>query len=87
MEYDHLVKRKRANDNRERLNAGIIAAAIINMARDPDKSEPVSGLDFVPDWKHMAEAQRAGDLTKMTPEQQQAHMLSMFGKRNVKTKG
>ncbi len=88
LEYDALMRRKQANDNRERLNAGIIAAAINNCAPfgDPDR-EAVSPLDYVPDWKHIAEAQRAGDITKMTPEQQQEYLFSMFGKRAVTKKG
>lgn len=83
LEYDALMKRKRQDDNRQRYNAGIVAAQIWNCAPFGDDKRPAhSPLDYVPDWAHLAEAQRNGDLTKMTPQQQQAYMISMFAKAN-----
>lgn len=84
LEYDALMKRKQALDSRERLNAGIIAAAILNSAPfgDPDRA-PVSPFDFVPELKKFADAHRAGDLSQMTPEQQKLYMMNMFFKRKV----
>lgn len=83
LEYDALVKRKQAADNRERLNAGIIAAAVCNTAAfgDPDR-KPVSALDFVPEWKDLAEAS-ATDLRNMSPNQQRAFLSNMFSKKKM----
>lgn len=78
MEYDALVERKRASDNRERFNAGIIAAAIINSVGGVD-GKAVSPVEFVPDYKQIAKAQEI-DLTTMTPIEQRDYLLNTFGK-------
>lgn len=75
--------RKRTADNMTRLNAGIVAAAIINSFR-AENAEPVSPLAFVPDWD-----KKTGptDLTTLSPEEQKNYLMSMFmgaGKRNMK---
>ena len=85
LEYDALIQRKKAADNRERMNAGIVAAAILNSAAfgDPDR-KPVSPLDFVPDYQNI-ERGRADemDLTTLTPLQQKAYLENMFSKRKM----
>ena len=82
LEYDELCKRKRAEDNKARFNAGIVAAAILNSAPfgNPDR-QPASPLDFVPDWKAKAEEAAAFDLRNLSPEDQRQHFMSIFGKR------
>lgn len=85
LEYDALIQRRQSADNRLRLNAGIIAAAVFNCAPfgDPDR-KPVSPFDFVPDWKEIADAERdTEDLSQMTPMQQRDYLMNMFCKRTM----
>lgn len=83
-EFDALCKRKRENDNKDRLNAGIVAAAIYNSAPFGDEGrEPVSPLDFVPEWKKRNNSV-APDLTEMTPEQQKNYFFNIFSKRKFR---
>jgi hypothetical protein len=82
-EYDALSKRKQAERNDARLNAGIIAAAILNSAAfgDPDR-KPVTALDFVPDLKAKVEGSAPRvDMRNWSPEDQRQHFMSIFGKR------
>lgn len=79
-EFDALIQRKQANDNRERLNVGIVAAALYNTALGTEDRTPVSPFDFVPEWKQVVEAEEY-DLTKMTPEQQKIHIMNTLFKR------
>lgn len=84
-QYEALVARKRVQDNKDRLNAGIVAAAVINAFR-AEGQKPISPLEFVPDWKDLA-ANSAPDLTTMSPEEQKNYLMSMFmgaGKGNMK---
>ena len=78
-EYESLLDRKRKNDQREQLMAGIVAASIYNAAPSDGKREAMSPLEFVPELKKMVEDSK--DMRKMTPEQQRDHMLGVFGKR------
>ena len=80
-EYDLLLKRKIQQDNRILYNAGVVAAAVINMARDPEKSEPISPVDFVPDWAKLK--QKPEDVPGET---QLAAVLSVLGNRVVQKK-
>jgi hypothetical protein len=91
LEFDALLKRKKAADNKERFNAAIVAAAVCNTAPfgDPNR-KPVSPLDFVPDWKDANAETAAGketDLTKMSPEEQKNYILAVFGNLVVKKEG
>lgn len=72
--FDSLLKRKRLADNHVRLNAGIVAAAILNSAPGDPNRKPISPLDFVTDW-----APQAPDLSKMSPNQAKEYLLGMFG--------
>jgi hypothetical protein len=84
-QFDELLKRKKLEDNLLRLNAGIVAAAVINSFRAKD-TEPISPLQFVPDWKDKVK-NGPPDLRDMTPEEQKNYMMAMFmggGKRNMK---
>lgn len=78
--FHALVQRRKESDNKERLNAGIIATAVYNTAPfgDPDR-EPVNPLQFVPDWS--PEGERSPDLTTLTPEQQKMYFFNIFSKR------
>ena len=84
LEYYALLKRKHMEDDKLRLNAGFIYAAIHNTAQgDPDR-EAVQPTDIVPSMK---EEERLPDLTQMTPEQQKAHIFNVFmgaGKRSMR---
>jgi len=73
-EFDALVQRKRAEDNRVRLNAGVVAATIQNCTPGDPNREPASPLDFVPDWAKDHKL----DLRRLTPEQQRDHIQAMF---------
>jgi len=73
-EFDALVQRKKAEDNRIRLNAGVVAATIQNCTPGDPNREPASPLDFVPDWAKDHKV----DLRSMTPEQQRDHIQAMF---------
>lgn len=64
--------------------AGIVAAAIYNVAPGDGSREPMSPLEFVPELKKKLED--AQDLRNMTPEQQRDYMLNIFGKRVFKKK-
>lgn len=75
------MKRKVQNENRLLYNAGVVAAAIYNVNRDPEKSEPVSPIDFVPDW--CKDKKKAEDIPG---EVQLAAVLSVLGNRVVKKK-
>jgi hypothetical protein len=83
-EYDVLLKRKQMADDRQRLNAGFIWAAIHNTAYgDPDR-EAKQPTDIVPS---MNKEEPLPDLTKMTPEQQKYYIFRTFqgaGKRNMR---
>ena len=72
-QYDALCKRKRFNDNLALYNAGVVAAAAINVWQE-DPSKRVHPTDFVPDWRRVREE----DLTKMTPEAQRVYLMNMF---------
>ena len=80
LEFDTLLKRKKAADNRVRLNAGIVAAAVLNTAAfgDPNR-KPAHPTDFVPDWK-----KKEKDLTQMSPEEQKFYIMNQFFKRSFK---
>lgn len=74
--FDALLRRKRTADNRAQYNAGLVAAMVHNMLRDP-KSDAVRPSDFVPDWKEKDEVSLSG----MTPEEQKAALTALFSKR------
>ena len=82
LQYEALLSRKQENDNRLRLNAGFVAAAIYNAAPFGDgERKAVSPLDFVPEWQGRAQAEKVIDLREMTPEEQRDYLFSIFGKR------
>ncbi len=80
LEFDTLLKRKKAADNRVRFNAGIVAAAVLNTAAfgDPNR-KPASPIDFVPDWKP-----KEKDLTEMSPQEQKYYIMNQFFKRSFR---
>ncbi len=85
-EYDALLRRKQMEMNHERLNAGIIAAAVYNAAPfQGEERKTVSPLEFVPQWKQESESQEH-DLTKMSPEEQRDYLFNLFGKRVTREK-
>jgi hypothetical protein len=86
------LKRSQLKHNRERLNAGIIAATIVNCAPfgDADR-KAVSPLDYVPDWQNKggssaAPASSGFDMCELTPEQQRRYLLSVFCKKTYTPK-
>ena len=83
-EFEALCNRRRENDNKDRLNAGIVAAAVYNTAPFGDENrEPVSPLDFVPEWKKK-NTSAAPDLTEMTAEEQKMYFFNIFSKRKFR---
>jgi hypothetical protein len=85
-EYDALLRRKQTEMNHERLNAGIVAAAVYNAAPSTNENrKAVSPLDFVPQWKAEVESEEH-DLTKMTPEEQRDYLFNLFGMRVIREK-
>lgn len=74
-EFDALVKRKEAANNRARYNAGLITAAVLNTAwaGDPNRT-PANPLDFVPGLKP-----EVVTLDQLTAEQQRDHFMAVFG--------
>lgn len=84
-QFDALLERKTINDRRERLNTGIITAAIIN-SNGGHNGKAVSPLEFVPGLGKQEAGDVAGapDLTTMTPNEQQNYLLAMFGKREIR---
>lgn len=79
-EFDALLQRARARDNRERLNAGIVAACVLNSAMGDPNRKPAHPLDWVPDWKP-----KTPDLTQMSPEEQKWYLMNMFTKRTMRS--
>ncbi len=87
LEYDALMKRKEMDDDRQRLDAGIVAAAIVNNLGGGVNGKAVSALDYVPRLKAaVGEADDPYDLTKMSPDQQQRYFMALFS-RHMKKKG
>jgi hypothetical protein len=85
LEYDALLKRKHMADDRLRLNAGYIYAAIYNTALtgDPNR-EAKQPEDIVPS---MAKPTGPPDLRTMKPEEQKNYMFNVFmgsGKRSMR---
>ena len=80
LELDSLLKRSKADHNRVRLNAGIVASAVCNSAPfgDPDR-KAVQPTDYVPDFKS-----KERDLTEMSPEEQKFHIMNQFFKRSFR---
>jgi hypothetical protein len=76
-EYDALIKRKEAEDNRAQLNAGIVAAAVYNTMAGGIDGKAVMPHDFVPALK---QAESVWDMRELTPEEQKAYIFRMFGK-------
>lgn len=79
-EFELLLERKRQADRQAYLQAGIVAAAVINysLARGEDH-KAMSPWDFVPGGNPNEEGERV-DLTKMTPEAQAAYVKGIFAK-------
>ena len=85
--FEALLARRSAQYNRERLNAGIVAAAIYNA--NPfrgENSKNVLPIDFVPELKEKYDKYQGPDLTKMTPEEQKAYLLLELGKKTYRRK-
>jgi len=72
-EYDALLQRKRAQDERVQLNAGVIAAAVIN-SQGGFNGKPAKPSDFVPSLQDQVR-----DLTELSAEEQKAYIFAMFG--------
>lgn len=73
-EYDALLERKRAQDERVQLNAGIIAAAVIN-SQGGFNGKAAKPSDFVPSLQ----APGVNDLSELSPEAQRDYFFAMFG--------
>jgi hypothetical protein len=82
-EYEALIKRKEAADNRMRLNFGIVASIVANSAPfgDPNRT-PLQPDDFLPESARAA----AIDLTKMEPVEQLNYFMNLFSKRTMRKK-
>jgi len=80
LEYDALIERKKADDDRLRLNAGFIYAAVMNTAQwsDPHRvaTQPT---DIVPSMR------KEFDLRELSPEQQRDYLMSQFYGKDKKT--
>jgi len=74
MEYDALVRRKAMADDRLRLNAGYIYAAIYNTSPGDPNREAKQPTDIVPSMCEKEEF----DLRTLTAEQQKNHIFSVF---------
>lgn len=84
--FEALLKRKRSEARQEYLRAGLIAATVMNFSVGrPDK--PASETDFVPEWLKDEELDSEVDLTKLTPEQQMAHVRKVMSKRIYTQRG
>lgn len=82
LEYDALLKRKHLQDDKARLNVGYIYAAIHNTAPGDPNREAVQPTDIVPSMY----VNRHPDISKMSSEQQKAHIFNVFmgaGKRSM----
>jgi hypothetical protein len=79
-EFDELIERKKADDDRLRLNAGFIYAAVMNTAAwgDPNRiaTQPT---DIVPSMK------KEFDLRDLSPEQQLSYFMGCFYGKDKKT--
>jgi hypothetical protein len=85
--FEALLDRKMASNNREKLNAGIVAASIYNA--NPFRGEDAkvaSPLDFVPELRDKQEQYQGPDLTQMTPEEQKNYLLLELGKKTYRRK-
>ncbi len=87
MEYGELVKRKQAEDDKNRLNAGFIWAALYNTAAfgDPNRT-PKHPTDIVDSMRKKKEF----DLRDLSPEEQKVYLMNTFyggGKKQFNFKG
>jgi len=74
LEYDVLLKRKHMDDDRARLNAGYIYAAIYNTAMGDPNREAVQPTDVVPSMR----VEKHPDLTGMSGDQVKRAIFSVF---------
>jgi hypothetical protein len=75
LQFGLLSDRLEVRREHDYICAGIVAATIANVNRDPQKRpEGFSPLDFVPGYK----APEPKDMRSMTPEEQQAHFMNVF---------
>jgi hypothetical protein len=83
LEYDALLKRKHIEDDRARLNAGFIYAAIHNTASGADPNrEAVQPTDIVPSMR----VEKHPDLRGMSGEKVKAILFGVFmggGKKSM----
>lgn len=77
LEYDALLKRKMAADDKLRLNAGFIYAAIQNTAWGDPNRRPAQPTDIVPSMCHTEEF----DLRKLDPDAQAEYITKVFSSR------
>jgi len=77
------MKRKDMADDRLRLNAGYIYAAIHNTAMGDSNREAVQPSDIVPSMR----VDKNPDLRKMTSEQQKYHIFRVFQGAGKKLRG
>jgi len=75
LEYDALLKRKHMADDKLRLNAGFVYAAIHNTAMGDPNRDAVQPTDIVPSMRE----DKHPDMTRMTAEQQKAHIFAVLG--------
>jgi len=73
-EYEALLQRKIAADDRAQLNAGIVASAVIN-SQGGINGKPSQPVDFVP---HLLPPP-VTDLAELTPEEQKEFFFKLFG--------
>lgn len=85
--FDALLARKEAQDTRENIRAGVVAAAVVNFSMvHPDK--PVSPMDFVPQGRHSKKAAAEEvDMRTWSAEEQTKYIKSLFKKKVFTHKG
>jgi hypothetical protein len=74
LEYDALLKRKHMADDKLRLNAGFVYAAVYNTAQGDPNREAVQPTDIVPSMRQDPHP----DMTKMTADQQKNHIFRVL---------
>jgi hypothetical protein len=74
LEYSELLKRKQVEDDKARLNAGFVYAAVLNSAWGNPNRVAAQPTDIVASMQKAKEF----DLRELTPEQQKAYLMSMF---------
>lgn len=79
--FDALLARKEAQDQRENIQSGVIAAAVVNFSMvHPEK--PVSPMDFVPQSTRGKKAQvQEVDMRTWSAQEQADYIRNLFKKK------